>query len=93
MLFTAEEEPEPEVDLSTFLERQRLTIQEDYTSHDEQDDDVDHTLSNLPSASSSTPSARKNKTQTIEWDASMEDLKREKEAAEAVWGTSSSILP
>ncbi|KAF8508085.1 hypothetical protein JB92DRAFT_652982 [Gautieria morchelliformis] len=72
--------------LIVLLERQRLADQEDGTSHMEEefDDGIDHTLSDLPRASS-TSKTRKNKTQTIEWDASMDQLKRDKEAAEAVW--------
>ena len=86
--YLAEEEPEPEVDLSIFLERQRLTDQDDRISYKEEefDDGIDHSLSNLPLASSSGSKTRKNKTQTIQWDASMDQLKQEKEAAEAVWG-------
>lgn len=86
--YLVEEEPEPEIDLSSFLDRQRIADQEDPTSSREKefDDDVDYSLSNLPSASSSAIKTRKNKTQTIQWDASMDQLKREKEAAEAVWG-------
>jgi hypothetical protein len=71
------------------LERQRLSGQEDGTSYPEEelDDGIDHTLSDFPRASSATSKTRKNKTQTIEWDTSMDQLKRDKEAAEAVWGS------
>ncbi|KIJ27049.1 hypothetical protein M422DRAFT_271807 [Sphaerobolus stellatus SS14] len=40
----------------------------------------------LPSAPSSAPvKPRKNQVYTVEWDASLDELKREKESAEAVW--------
>ncbi|KAF8512957.1 hypothetical protein BU17DRAFT_95830 [Hysterangium stoloniferum] len=82
----AEEEPEPEVDLSEFLARQRLELESTVVSKptvETDDDEVDHTLSHLPSTSNFSKS-RKNNVHTIEWDASLDELKREKEAAEAV---------
>jgi len=82
-------EPEPEVDLSSFLARQRLADPEDgilATKQPEDDGDVDHTLSGILAGSSTKVKPRKNNVQTIDWDASLDELKREKESAEAVWG-------
>ncbi|KAF8826816.1 hypothetical protein HHX47_DHR5000749 [Lentinula edodes] len=77
---------EPEVDLSVFLEKQRLTDARGPAAHlpPEDDDDVDHSLDNL--TSSKTPNL-KGKAQQIEWDDSLEDLLHEKAAAEATRGT------
>ncbi|KAF8580248.1 hypothetical protein K439DRAFT_1662863 [Ramaria rubella] len=82
-----EQEPEPEVDLTIFLAKQRLTDQESRKPYVEIgiDDGIDHSLSNFHFTSSSAPNPRKNKTEIIEWDASMDELKREKNAAEAAW--------
>ncbi|KAJ3814226.1 hypothetical protein F5876DRAFT_33480 [Lentinula aff. lateritia] len=73
---------EPEIDLSLFLEKQRLTDVHGPGTHlpPGDDDDVDHSLDNL--TSSKTPNL-KGKTQQIEWDDSLEDLLHEKAAAEA----------
>ncbi|KIJ27063.1 hypothetical protein M422DRAFT_164165, partial [Sphaerobolus stellatus SS14] len=80
-------EPEPEVDLSDFLARQRLDDSSSLVHPwQEDDDDVDHTLVAVTSAPSSAPvKPRKNQVHTVEWDASLDELKREKESAEAVW--------
>ncbi|KIJ47195.1 hypothetical protein M422DRAFT_249047 [Sphaerobolus stellatus SS14] len=52
----------------------------------EDDDDVDHTLAVVTSAPSSAPvKPRKNQVHAVEWDASLDELKREKEFVEAVW--------
>jgi hypothetical protein len=83
-ILLAEEEPEPEVDLSAFLARQRLEPDDTIVSKPD-DDEVDHTLSHLPSTSN-TSKSRKNNVHIVEWDASLDELKREKEAAEAVRG-------
>ncbi|KAF8587704.1 hypothetical protein K439DRAFT_1407267, partial [Ramaria rubella] len=79
------QESEPEVDLSTFLAKQRLTDQEDrkHSVELDENDGIDRSLSNSHFAC--TPNMRKNKTKIINWDSSMDELKREKEAAEAVW--------
>ncbi|KIJ47202.1 hypothetical protein M422DRAFT_249056 [Sphaerobolus stellatus SS14] len=81
-------EPEPEVDLSDFLARQRLDNSSSLVhprQHDD-DDDVDYTLAAVTSAPSSAPvKPRKNQVHNVEWDASLDELKREKESAEAVW--------
>lgn len=88
-----EEEPEPEIDLSAFLAKQQLKDDESPKPSlhmDADEEDIDHALSSL-SLSSGTAKPRKNNTQTIQWDASMEELKKEKEAAEAVRGISDSL--
>jgi len=81
-----DEEPEPEVDLSALMNRQRL---DDDTQavigvpKVEADDDVDHSLSHF---GSQAPLAnRKDRKAVIEWDESLEQMKQEKEKAEAVW--------
>ncbi|KIJ27058.1 hypothetical protein M422DRAFT_785044 [Sphaerobolus stellatus SS14] len=51
---------------------------------DDDDDDVDHTLAAVTSAPSSAPvKPRKNQVHTVEWDASLDELKREKASKEA----------
>ncbi|TFY56540.1 hypothetical protein EVG20_g8890 [Dentipellis fragilis] len=84
-----EEIAEPEVDLSNFLERQKL---EDTPAAalvappDEDDEDVDHSLAHI-SAKARLPEtqSRKGKVQQIEWDAGLEEMSREKAVAEAHW--------
>ncbi|KIJ27045.1 hypothetical protein M422DRAFT_271803 [Sphaerobolus stellatus SS14] len=86
--FTEDAEPEPEVDLSDFLARQRLGDSSSlaHPKQEDDDDDVDHTLAAVTSAPSSAPAKpHKNQVHTVEWDASLDELKREKESAEAVW--------
>lgn len=75
---------EPEVDLSAFLEKQKLTDEPGPSEPPPEDDadDIDHTLDNLQSKKTNL----KGKAQHIEWDDSLEDLLREKEAAEATRG-------
>ncbi|KAJ3789091.1 hypothetical protein GGU10DRAFT_392869 [Lentinula aff. detonsa] len=72
---------EPEVDLSAFLEKQKLTDDPGPSAPPppEDDDDVDHSLDNLTTRKTNS----KGKAQRIEWDESLEDLLREKAAAEA----------
>lgn len=84
-----EEIKEPEVDLSSFLERQRLSSDlptMEPATNDE--DDVDTTITHLvfrPSAGSAAGN-KKGKVQAVEWDAGLEDLSREKAAADASRG-------
>lgn len=79
------EEPEPEVDLSGFLAKQRLKDpdHEQFLPQDS-DEDVDISLSKLSVSASTSLKPQKNNIQTIEWDASMEELRKDKEAADAV---------
>lgn len=86
--FLAEEQPEPEVDLSSFLAKQRLTDPDLRLPHDQpikNEDDVDDSLHHITSYSSQVRPS-KNRVQTIEWDESLNELKLEKESADAVRG-------
>ena len=84
-----EEEVEPEVDLSSFLEKQRLSdvaspeLSSTLLTHAE--DEVDHSLAHISSRPQATQS-KKGRIQTVRWDAELEELTREKAAAEATWG-------
>ncbi|THH17671.1 hypothetical protein EW146_g3179 [Bondarzewia mesenterica] len=82
-----EEILEPEVDLSKFLERQRREEVPQVLSkpEDEEDDDVDYTLSHISAKGTLDAPSRKGKVQQIEWDAELEEMTREKAAAEANW--------
>lgn len=83
-----EEVVEPEVDLSAFLERQRLEAQPSSASPvPDEDDDVDHTIAHIGTRQPSAAQSKKGKVQQVEWDASLEEMRREKAAAEAKWGT------
>jgi hypothetical protein len=87
-----EEEEELEVDLSAFLERQRLgdetilTTENSKVSEDE--DDVDYSLRAKLSNHYGTSNSKKGQVHQIEWDKNMDDLRREKLSAEAVRGSS-----
>ncbi|KAI0087572.1 hypothetical protein BDY19DRAFT_892967 [Irpex rosettiformis] len=75
---------EPEVDLSSFLERQRLSDAPLVTaSIPEDEDDIDHSLAHLAAGTKNTESSKKGKVHEISWDASLEEMSREKAAAEA----------
>ncbi|KAF8486985.1 hypothetical protein DFH94DRAFT_702207 [Russula ochroleuca] len=91
------EEPEPEigadgqpiaeleVDLRAFLGRQRM---EDppglpLVPATVDDDDVDHSLAHITSNPLAARQSRKGKTQYIDWDASLEEMQHEKNAARA----------
>ncbi|KAI0698254.1 hypothetical protein BC835DRAFT_1269268 [Cytidiella melzeri] len=75
---------EPEVDLSSFLERQRLSDLPSVTSPPPEDEDgIDHSLAHLTTGRNAAENSRKGKAQQISWDNSFEELSREKAAAEA----------
>ncbi|KAF8656123.1 hypothetical protein AX16_002761 [Volvariella volvacea WC 439] len=86
---------EPEVDLSNFLERQRISEGPSPSldvaapkKEDIDDDDIDHTLDHiLPGSSSNRRNevlrAQKGRVTQIEWDEELEVLSREKAAADA----------
>ena len=85
---TGEEIKEPEIDLSNFLARQRLddaaspSIPKPATEPDE--DEVDHSLAHLNSAGlHSAQRSMKGKVRTVEWDEDLENMSREKAAADA----------
>ncbi|KAJ7046326.1 hypothetical protein C8F04DRAFT_1063958 [Mycena alexandri] len=84
-----EPEVEPEVDLSSFLERQRISDEPALTPTDPVDEgDVDHTLAHISSggiAKTVGGSSRKGKVEQIEWDDELDALEREKASAEAIW--------
>ena len=83
---------EPEVDLSTFLERQRLSPQESSAPPPpEEDDDIDHSIGPLVAPKEDAKS-RKGKIQQIEWDSHLEEMSREKAAADATRGPSPRTL-
>ncbi|KIK68066.1 hypothetical protein GYMLUDRAFT_36892 [Collybiopsis luxurians FD-317 M1] len=69
---------EPEVDLTAFLERQKL-LKDPLAAPVDDEDDVDHTLDDLTFKRANI----KGKAQEIEWDDTLGDLLREKESAEA----------
>ena len=84
---------EPEVDLSNFLERQRLADDTELTpipgtsKDDKDDEDVDATLAHISSYPSRlNPSSKKGKVEQIVWDEELDQMNRDKKAAEATWG-------
>lgn len=83
------------MDLSNFLERQRLTDEKEPSSRPEligqleDEDDVDHTLDHLMLSTRRQQGAqKKGKIEALEWDNELESMAREKAAAEATWGLS-----
>jgi hypothetical protein len=79
---------EAEVDLTAFLKRQRM---EDapglpIVSATVDDDDVDHSLAHITSNSLTEHQSRKGKIQQIDWDASLEEMQRDKNVARAQSG-------
>ncbi|KAJ7776985.1 hypothetical protein DFH07DRAFT_798343 [Mycena maculata] len=79
---------EPEVDLSSFLERQRISDAAGPSLLPEMDaaddEDVDHSLAHISSGGPKPISSRKGKIAEIAWD-ELDELEREKAAAEAIW--------
>ncbi|KAG6827457.1 hypothetical protein H0H87_004809 [Tephrocybe sp. NHM501043] len=82
-----EPEVEPEVDLSTFLEKQRITDTGPSIVSVEtiEDDDVDVSLAHIGSGSRLTGPTRKGKVESIAWDEGLDEMSREKASAEAAW--------
>ncbi|KAI0056905.1 hypothetical protein BV25DRAFT_1909692 [Artomyces pyxidatus] len=82
-----EEIVEPEVDLSKFLERQRLDDAPgpSIAPPPVDEDDVDHSLARISSKGKAEAPNRKGKVQQIEWDDQLEEMTREKAVAEAHW--------
>ncbi|KAI0078472.1 hypothetical protein K474DRAFT_1674161 [Panus rudis PR-1116 ss-1] len=77
---------EPEVDLSAFLERQRLSESSGPLSSPRQpdeDDDIDHSLEQHTARPQALANTKKGKVQHIDWDTSLEELSREKANADA----------
>lgn len=85
---------EPEVDLSAFLERQRLAEDAPLptpTRISEDEDDVDHALSHISSIHTGTHASMKGRTQELEWTPDLDEMSKDKAAAEANWGIACSI--
>ena len=82
-----EVEEESEIDLSRFLERQRLEdsldAQASLGAEGDDGDDVDDSLAHLGQKAPVSSKSRKGHVQTIEWDESLEELRKEKETADA----------
>ncbi|KAG5717678.1 hypothetical protein E4T56_gene15402, partial [Termitomyces sp. T112] len=78
---------EPEVDISAFLEKQRITdIGPSIAPADSTDDeDVDTSLAHIGSKSRVVTSTKKGKMEKIEWDEALDTMSREKASAEAAW--------
>ncbi|KAH6883757.1 hypothetical protein BKA70DRAFT_1377959 [Coprinopsis sp. MPI-PUGE-AT-0042] len=81
---------EPEIDLSEFMERQLISDEPspalalDSKSYD--DDEVDNSLAHISSKSIKSPVDRKGKVQQVDWDRELDEMTKEKAAAEAQWG-------
>jgi hypothetical protein len=78
---------EPEVDLSAFLERQRISESGPSLTpaEDVDEDDVDHTIAHISSHARPT-APQKGRVKQVEWDEELETMSREKASAEAAWG-------
>jgi hypothetical protein len=78
---------EPEVDLSAFLERQRISESGPSLppAEDVDEDDVDHTIAHISSHARPT-APQKGRVKQVEWDEELETMSREKASAEAAWG-------
>ncbi|KAK7455899.1 hypothetical protein VKT23_010937 [Stygiomarasmius scandens] len=76
---------EPEVDLSAFLEKQRISDEPGPSTvqNDIDDDDVDHSLAHYSTKPVDMTNNRKGKVQQMDWDESLEDLMHEKMTADA----------
>ncbi|KAH9476602.1 hypothetical protein JR316_0010514 [Psilocybe cubensis] len=84
---------EPEVDLSSFLERQRISeepsvILKVAEKKDYDEDDVDTSLAHIsshPARRAVAAPSKKGKVEQIVWDDELDEMTREKNAAEANW--------
>ncbi|KAL0057653.1 hypothetical protein AAF712_015694 [Marasmius tenuissimus] len=82
---------EPEVDLSSFLARQKLDDEANLPGpsvkdDEDDDDDVDHSIDPVAlgyQSKSDIAASRKGKAQEIQWDNQLDELMREKESADA----------
>ncbi|KAG8907615.1 hypothetical protein FRB99_003311 [Tulasnella sp. 403] len=70
---------EPEVDLSTFLQKQRLT-----ENVEEVDDDIDHSLDDIYGQPSGRKQVKKGQVQSIPWTEDLATMAQEKSQADAV---------
>ncbi|KAG5650236.1 hypothetical protein H0H81_000211 [Sphagnurus paluster] len=81
-----EPEVEPEVDLSAFLEKQKISDDGPSIVPDPIDDnDVDTTLAHIGSGTQTAAPNRKGKVEQIAWDDQLDEMSKEKAAAEATW--------
>jgi len=89
-----EEIIEPEVDLSEFLAKQRLVdvnkpggdVSASHLHHgqEQDDDDIDHDLAHISSAGAvSSAKPAKGRVQAMQWDPELDEMLKEKQAAEA----------
>ncbi|KAG6887348.1 hypothetical protein C0992_012777 [Termitomyces sp. T32_za158] len=77
---------EPEVDLSAFLEKQRITDAGPSSNPvDPVHEDIDTSLAHIGSQSRVAAQTKKGKVEKIEWDEELENMSREKASAEAAW--------
>ena len=79
------------MDLSAFLERQRISESVAFSTASQQDDDdddgdIDHDLDHITSGGKKYARKKKGNVQTIVWNKELEDMKLEKDAAEAARG-------
>lgn len=81
---TGEEIVEPEVDLSGFLSRQKLSPDPSSAPPPDEDEDVDKTLSHLYNRPSFQ--SKKGRVVQVEWTEELEEMSREKAAADATRG-------
>jgi hypothetical protein len=84
------------VDLSHFLEKQRLAdapLLAGLEQNDRDDDDVDTSLAHISSKSLVSGASRKGKVEQIVWDDELNKMSQEKAAAEAARGTFSYFFP
>ena len=95
--FPGEPVVEPEVDLTSFLEKQRIsddvgpTFSLSPSRHDKDDeeDNVDASLAHIssnPAVAKMQSSSKKGKVQQIKWDEELDEINKEKKAAEATRG-------
>lgn len=85
---------EPEVDLTSFLERQRLSDEQGPsllsrpTGQSDDENDIDHSLAHItsnPNQMRLQTAGKKGKKEELKWDEELESMAREKAAAEATW--------
>ena len=97
-LVTGEPEVEPEVDLSNFLARQKLddsdSLKVPGVPQEDDEEEVDESISHLLRGEATSSRPRKGKVVQIDWDQQLDDISREKAAADANRGiyVSSSIF-
>ncbi|KAI6030041.1 hypothetical protein EDC04DRAFT_2869051 [Pisolithus marmoratus] len=78
-----EEIREPEVDLSAFLEKQKISDDTTPSTALLEDDDIDHDLDHITLGTQERTRSKKGNVQTIAWDRQLEELRQEKDAAHA----------